>query len=114
MKWLTTLLAFYLLALSLWPCTDEPLPTTGQAGRVMVASATPTESEQAHHHEQDACSPFCICACCAATLTVAPRFQYSLSPSVENAPAAVAGFSYASEHPLDPITAIWQPPQLQV
>ncbi|WP_083882558.1 DUF6660 family protein [Fibrisoma limi] len=112
MKWLTTLLAFYLLALSLWPCADEPLPTTGQAGRAMVASATPTESQQSHHHEHDACSPFCTCACCAATLTVAPRLQYSLSPSVENALVAVAGFSYASEHPLDPITAIWQPPQL--
>lgn len=110
-KWLTLILSIYLLGLSLWPCADELLIPDGQARQSMVSSAT--ESEQSHH-QHDACTPFCTCACCAVTITVAPRFQYSLLPTVEIVPIAVATFFYASAQPLGAITAIWQPPQLRV
>ncbi|WP_460934560.1 DUF6660 family protein [Spirosoma humi] len=114
MKWLTTILAFYLLTLSLWPCADEPLPVARQAEPAMTLSVSTTESGGAHHHEHDACTPFCTCACCAATITVSPQSSHTLTSPVEIVPIAVTRFSYASAHPLDPITAIWQPPQLRV
>jgi hypothetical protein len=113
-KWLTLLLSIYLLGLSLWPCADEPLLPTGQSGIAMVLSATTTESDAGHHHEHDACSPFCTCACCAATITTVPRFHYSLIPSVEIIPMDVASFHYVSAPLSDTLTAIWQPPQIRV
>lgn len=114
MKWLTLLLSVYLLGLSLWPCADEPLLPTGQSGIAMVLSATTTESDAGHHHEHDACSPFCTCACCAATITVFTHFSYSLLPSVEVIPMDVVSFQYVSAPLSDTLTAIWQPPKLRV
>lgn len=80
----------------------------------MIPSVSTAESTGSHHHEHDACTPFCTCTCCAATITVIPQPSHTLTSLVEIVPIAVAGFSYASAHPLDPITAIWQPPQLRV
>lgn len=114
MKWLTVILSVYLLGLSLWPCADEPLLPVGQSEIAMILSASTTESDASHHHEHDACTPFCTCACCAATITVVPQFHYVPTHSVEIIPIAVAAFSSASDHPFDPITAIWHPPQLRV
>lgn len=79
----------------------------------MVVSPA-TESEQSHHHEHDACSPFCTCACCAATITVISQFSYSLTPSVEIVPIAVVLFHFVSAPLSDPLSAIWQPPKIQV
>lgn len=114
MKWLTTILTFYLLALSLWPCADEPLFVAKQTDKAVFTAAAASTPVSSHEHEHDQCTPFCTCTCCAAMLTVVPRFQYSLIASVEIVPTVVAAFNYASAHPLDPITAIWQPPQLRV
>lgn len=114
MKWLTLLLSVYLLGLSLWPCADEPLLPTGQLGIAVGWSFTTTESDAGHQHEHDACSPFCTCACCAATITTVPQFHYSLRPSVEIIPIDVASFHYVSAPLADPLSAIWQPPKLRV
>lgn len=113
MKWLTIILSVYLLGLSFWPCADEPSLTSGQAAMAMISSIA-TESERSHHHEHDACSPFCTCSCCAATITVFPHFSYSLLPSVEMIPIDVATFHYVSAPLSDTLTAIWQPPKLRV
>ncbi|XBA03249.1 DUF6660 family protein [Fibrella sp. ES10-3-2-2] len=110
-KWLTLLLSMYLLGLSLWPCSDEPLLPNEQMEQAMVMSATGAERSQ---HEHDTCTPFCTCTCCAVTISVVPHFHYSLLASIDLVPIAVASFAYASAYPLDPITAIWQPPQLRV
>lgn len=111
-KALTIILSIYLLGLSLWPCADEPLPPGGKTWRSMVSSATNPDSEQSHQH--DACTPFCTCACCAVTITIAPRFTYSLIPSVEMMPIDSVPFQYVSVPLSDALTAIWQPPKLRV
>ncbi|WP_310589072.1 DUF6660 family protein [Fibrella forsythiae] len=110
-KWLTLILSVYLLGLSLWPCSDGPLLLDGQTEQAMIVAAAGSERS---HHEHDRCTPFCTCACCAVTITVVSRFHYSLLPSVDLVTIAVALFTYAPVHPLNPITAIWQPPQLRV
>ncbi|RYC66459.1 hypothetical protein EQG79_29205 [Spirosoma sordidisoli] len=114
MKWFTVILSVYLLGLSLWPCADEPLLPVGQPGIAMILSASTTESDASHHHEHDQCTPFCTCACCAATITTAPQFHYSLTPSCELIPIDVASFHYVSAPLADPLSAIWQPPKLRV
>ncbi|ADB42722.1 DUF6660 family protein [Spirosoma linguale] len=113
MKWFTILFSVYLLGLSLWPCADELLFPAGQS-EIAVLSPTTPSSNTDRTHQNDACTPFCTCACCAATITVAPRSQYALLPSNEIVPISVATFSYASAHPLTIVTAIWQPPKLRV
>lgn len=80
----------------------------------MILSASTTESDAGHHHEHDACTPFCTCTCCAATITVVPQFHYSLTPSVEIVPMDVALFHYVSANLADPFSAIWQPPKLRI
>jgi hypothetical protein len=115
-KWLTAVLAVYLLGLSLWPCADEALPLTGQAQAAMF-TATPTAaaaSGASHEHRHDQCSPFCTCACCAAATTVITRFSYALTPSVAWLPVAVVVIGYLPLHWADPLTAIWQPPKRRV
>lgn len=114
-KWWTTFLAFYLLCLSLWPCADEFPPIMGQGQRGYVVLAADSLSQPGQPHEQhDQCTPFCTCACCAATITVIPRFSYSLAPSSEAPSIAVAAFQYISLDWSAPLSAIWQPPQLRV
>ena len=102
-------LAFYLLGLSLWPCADAALPPTGPDGCVVAATA----SRPGFSHEQhDQCTPFCICTCCAATITVASRFGYSLLPPTETMVMSVVAFAYTPIHWADSLSAIWQPPKV--
>ncbi len=112
MKWLTTVLVLYLLGLSLWPCADEALPLTGQAGRAMLTSAPVTAR---HHNHHDQCSPFCTCACCAATVTTPPPFLSLPAVSAPmSRPAVVLTAMYPADLPAGLLFAIWQPPKHRV
>lgn len=113
MKWFTVLFSVYLLGLSLWPCADELLLPAGQSQIAVLSPTTPSSSTD-RTHQHDACTPFCTCACCAATITTLPQFHYSLTPSVEIIPMDVVSFQYVSAPLSDTLTAIWQPPQLRV
>ncbi|WP_093832942.1 DUF6660 family protein [Spirosoma endophyticum] len=112
MKWWTTLLALYLLGLSLWPCADEmdSLPEQSSVAVLTSAASEPGTS----HHEHDQCTPFCSCACCAVTITVIGCFSYVIKPVFQSIPASVTSFDYTLIHWADPLTAIWQPPKLRV
>ena len=112
-KWFTTILSLYLIGLSLWPCSDERLPVFGQESVAMVVSSESpqTGSSNAHH---DQCTPFCTCACCAATLSVLLRSSYTLSPLINGVTISTDHFTYVPMHWADPHAAIWQPPQIRV
>ena len=112
-KWLTTILALYLTGLSLWPCADEALSIIGQGNQGAFISAKTASSEASHDH-QDHCTPFCSCACCAATITVASQFHYSPAYLVEVALVATTDFQYTLLQWADPLSAIWQPPKLVI
>ncbi|WP_234736066.1 DUF6660 family protein [Tellurirhabdus bombi] len=112
MKWLTTILTVYLLGLSLWPCADEPLTLAGQPEiSLSIQVREATESSHGHAH---LCSPLCACACCATTLTAAPRFLYTLNSPAEILFPSSLVFAYYPPHWVDPLSAIWQPPKLTV
>ncbi len=110
MKWLTAFLAIYLLGLSLWPCADEGLPTTGPESHAVFACAgSESPTDPPHHH--DACSPFCSCTCCGAIGIVMPLFEYMAVTGMATGPVAVIYFPYTLPRRAAPFAAIWQPPK---
>jgi hypothetical protein len=117
MKWLTIVFAVYVLGLSLWPCADDALPLVGQALATVVttsASTADTRSNDAHEHQDDQCSPFCTCACCAVVATITPLFAYPTASVSESGWFSATRFHYAPTNWAEPLTAIWQPPKQTV
>lgn len=112
-KWLTTILSLYLLGLSVWPCSDERLPVMGQESAAVVVSVDRSQPGSAHQHE-DQCTPFCTCACCAATLTVLLKYGYTLIQPTDGVTISTDHFPYSPTHWATPDAAIWQPPQIRV
>lgn len=98
MRMLTYILAILVLTLSCLPCADASV--TG----AQMNSVT-THSDQDYH--EDACSPFCICACCATSSYVYHTTFTLVWPS------SSPNYSFFYVHTLHEISLpIWQPPQL--
>ncbi|XAZ82157.1 DUF6660 family protein (plasmid) [Fibrella sp. ES10-3-2-2] len=114
MKWLTTILAFYLLTLSLWPCADEAMPVCSQSAVGAVSVTHSSDVPASHQHDYDQCTPFCICSCCATSIIAVPHFSYALVTVVRHSPITTSGFNYVPVQWASPLSAIWQPPQLRV
>jgi len=99
-------MAFYILVLSVVPCSD--------VHNVCNDKSTKKELTQNHDHKQDQddnCSPFCTCACCAASV-IAVDFKpfklkkptaFSISQKV-----SIRNFSFLSNF----YGNIWQPPKI--
>ena len=106
MKSFWLIFSFYILVLSVLPCTDkeecnEPIQTN-------ISSNTKHEN---HNHDKEHCSPFCTCACCGTNISFTsftafqiierPVFNSSMSYSLFNEYIKSNFFGN-----------IWQPPQL--
>lgn len=106
MKIVAFLMAFYILALSLMPCSDMH--------NECKDSKAKTEISQNHNHNQDQddhCSPFCTCACCATFFTAFSITPINLQKTVAFATdkkVAIHNFSLPSNH----FGNIWQPPKV--
>ncbi|WP_394798187.1 DUF6660 family protein [Flavobacterium columnare] len=64
MRWIITILTFYLMVLSSLPCSD--------GNNRCEDNSNTTEIVQSHDHNQDKdddCSPFCYCSCCSISIT---------------------------------------------
>lgn len=104
------LLAFYVLALSCFPCQDEARPLPDSTGA--KAAALVTAARDAHQEAIDLCSPFCICACCASVTigaTVAALPENAVSQLIPP-----ADFSYLQILYTGDMAGIWQPPKHRV
>jgi hypothetical protein len=96
------ILAFLVLALSCFPCADAKAEDLGTIKTEISQSSQSTED-----HE-DACSPFCQCACCAG-------FSIDHTVALSSSGLNYSGLTYSSFLPSDIIEIslpIWQPPQL--
>jgi hypothetical protein len=97
-------MAFLVLALSIMPCADA----AAFAGDGKIKSELTKTPQKKDHPQQDDCSPFCQCNCCAGfsihhiTSVIALIPPYSNSANTVHLPAAVRSISLP----------IWQPPQL--
>ena len=100
---LTLLLSVYLLALMVLPCNDDHSHTS-------VTTEKQIAQADEHHNDIDACSPFCVCACCTTPIMVQQLITFESLPFITPYNRELNSF-YTS------VTAsysgsIWQPPQL--
>jgi len=64
MKWLVIIWTFYLVAISMLPCSDY-------SNRCEDRPLTTQTSNQEHDHNRDSddsCTPFCHCSCCSISI----------------------------------------------
>jgi hypothetical protein len=104
MKLICYLLAFYTITLSCLPCQDE-ISVPLEFGSEVVASS----DDHTNESTLDLCSPFCICACCAAVTLPAtvPHLPETNSGSVSE----TCTFAYKNDFADDDLSNIWQPPK---
>src|ERR1700751_461250 len=102
MKLLHLVFSIYLLFLSSFACTDEYGATNERAASQISTNQT------SNPHEDETCSPFCICACCGSlAVHFSARMQQSPQEIVFN------NFSIAEEKNVIAISlSVWQPPKL--
>lgn len=108
MKSFWLIFSFYILILSVLPCTDkeecnEPTQTT-------ISSNT---EHQNHDHVTEHCSPFCVCACCGTNISFSPfsTFKIIERPIFNSSiPYSLFNEYFKSNF----YGNIWQPPQLLI
>ena len=101
MKYLSGILAIYILVLTAIPCVDGPEDVTSTKVEISQSSST------SHQHDIDHCSPFCTCNCCVTPVTIN-------SAVIKFRIAEIGQFNYPAYHSgfyLSPSGSIWQPPQ---
>lgn len=106
MRVIRFLFAMYVLALAVYPCSDkETCADERKAGIVLVDNSNHAHSGS----EQDVCTPFCICSCCAAHIQLSHLADISIINLVHNTKVITL---YFEKPVLDNAKAIWQPPKL--
>jgi hypothetical protein len=99
MRLISYILTFWVLLLSCIPCSDQA--TTSPAAIQFTAAAAD------RHTPADACSPFCICACCATNPVLSEQMVYTHCSSDVSVSPTSRCFSFIQEVLID----VWQPPQ---
>jgi hypothetical protein len=99
--------AIYILFLSVSPCNDQEIHADEQNSETGISI---TNANHNHNDDaEDACTPFCICSCCAASIQLTHITSISFAPPIHNTAVNTAYF----EKPLlSNIKSIWQPPRL--
>ena len=112
MKIVIQLFAFYMLALSLAPCSD------GGGGIVEIVNHLfGIEHLDVSHHEHhsndcgdDFCPPFCICSCCSSALDTPTKIPFRIKELVL-LPKSVP-VCFRNEVSFSFQQSIWQPPRI--
>jgi len=74
-KLFTLLFSFYVIWLTVQPCTDD-IP--GKAQTATIEFASPGTAHDSHSNDEG-CSPLCSCSCCNAQFII-NSYQQELSP----------------------------------
>jgi hypothetical protein len=100
------LFAAYILFLSVYPCSDKETCIDERKAGIAFVSVTDHDHTSS---EVDQCTPFCICACCAAHIQVNRISDISFAVLIHNTKLTTLYF----EKPLlSNAKCIWQPPKL--
>lgn len=97
-------MALMVLAFSMLPCADEGTVTEGKA-KSELAQSIPQDNDGDHN---DACSPFCICSCCAG-FSVLTKLPAAVALPISFQPAHA---TYIADRLFSIALPIWQPPRL--
>ena len=103
MKILAFIMSCYMLALGCFPCGDSNECNETRQQKISTAS-----QHQAHEHQDEACTPFCSCACCAAA-----AFHQPVAPCKNIAVAFhQLKFHYNDNFHSYDFHSVWPPPKL--
>ena len=107
MKWMHFLMAFYIMAVSFYPCTDsDTLVVSNNA--VEIAN---NHSSHSHDDERHNCPPFCACNCCSVQmLNYVSAVSFEFPTSFQSIPLKES--FYVSNLSDSYSGSIWQPPQI--
>lgn len=104
MKIIAFIMAFLVLALSLMPCADTDNAGNDSNAKTLVSKS----NQQRDNPQQDDCSPFCQCSCCAGFC-----INHSNAPIVIADPGeSKTQIAFLPAGILDIALPVWQPPQL--
>jgi hypothetical protein len=104
MKATAIFLAILLFALNFIPCKDAAAPKDAKA-----AVELPGAHNDSDKHDDDSCSPLCICSCCSVAPMPSPVI--AVETIIERVHPVLA--SAYTDQLLDIALPIWQPPQLK-
>jgi len=104
MRFLFLFLGLYLLWLSFIPCSDSKDCIAPVEVNISAAN-----THQEHEHSKEACTPFCICSCCAAS-SIYPASQKIQADRIFS--PATSFTLYAVSIHSETLHNIWQPPRL--
>ena len=95
-------MAIIVLVQSCMPCTDV------FANKPVKASAEITKTRESKEANNECCSPFCQCACCAGF-----TFTFYPVPSITPVPEVCPQYTELNTRSIIEVSLpIWQPPQL--
>jgi len=94
-----------MLYMSCIPCGDMQ-DCTGKE----KTSITAANGQQHERHQSEACTPFCVCSCCSASVLHFPIAKMQLANTRTNS-LKFPLFNVAFDTEVH--SSIWQPPQLQ-
>lgn len=102
MRYITTILAFYVLILTVLPCLDVHKDADIHQNELN------TNTSQSGHNDTDHCSPFCTCQCCSNT-AVNHSFSIDFNCHIF---LKKEYFNFKYLHNSSIIDSIWLPPKL--
>ena len=106
MKATAIFLTILLFALNFIPCRDAIACAPKDAKAAVEQPGTHNDSEE---HDEDNCSPLCICSCCSVAPIPSPVI--AVETIVERVHPVLA--SVYTDQLLEISLPIWQPPQLK-
>ncbi|MFT3679894.1 MAG: hypothetical protein QM791_06455 [Ferruginibacter sp.] len=104
MKFFTLILSLYLLSTAFLPCSDGAERAEDKGQHTSNNSKTGK-----HGHEEDNCSPLCVCCCCASAFV---QLTASHCKTVKRPLPSKKYARYTIVYPAEFYASIWQPPQL--
>lgn len=98
-------LAIYVLLLAVYPCSD----VESQSSEDRIEAISLIQTSQKNDLEEDICTPFCICACCATHIRVTSSTGPNGSGVIHNTKAKIP---YLENMVSFDSNNIWQPPRI--
>ena len=104
MRFFAFIMSFYLLCVSFLPCGDRK-ECNSIGGAQSISAST---NHQEHHHSAEACTPFCVCSCCASSACVQSNSKAHIMTIFPSEKHRDLNFFFLSRD----FSSIWQPPRI--
>jgi hypothetical protein len=104
MRAISFIMSVVTFCLAVYPCGDRYECADDLASEMVMSN-----NDQHPFGEQDVCTPFCICTCCATHVQLPIDFDLSILNPEHNTPVITA---YLEKSLSSAGISIWQPPRL--